>query len=298
MRALNTFNPLPALINIMKNKFFYQTTLIVALFAAAINLHAHNGIRVSPKVFLKAPMGNDGLMRDDLRTKGLIPTSEPYSSLPNFQHFGSGGGETIADPNVLSVSGENAIVDWVLVEIRSDANLTTPIATRSALLQRDGDVVSVDGASPVQFLEVAPGQYHVSVRHRNHLGVMTADNISLSGSTQSVDFSNPNLPLYGTNAADLENGKRLLWLGKVSADKEINTHGAGNELDVIFFSVLLAPGNTNSNLNYIYKKYTTADVNMDGYVIYSGPKNDRSFIYSQLLEGCQNNSCNLIEQLP
>lgn len=282
----------------MKNKFLYQATLFAAFLAVSFNLYAFNGISVSPKVFLKGAFGNNGLMRDDLRTKGLIPTTEPYASLPSFQHFGSGGGEAITDPNVLSVSGENAIVDWVMVEIRSDADLTTPIATRSALLQRDGDVVGVDGVSPVQFLEVAPGQYHISLRHRNHLGVMTADNINLSSATQSVDFSNPNLPLYGTNAAVLENGKRLLWLGKVTSDKQINLQGVGNELDVIFFSVLLAPGNTNSNLNYIYKKYLAADVNMDGYVIYSGPKNDRSFIYSQMLLGCQNNNCNLIEQLP
>ena len=56
-------------------------------------------------------------MRDDLRAQGLIPLNEPYTSLSNFQHKGSGGKE-ITTSQMLSVSGSNAIVDWVFVEVR------------------------------------------------------------------------------------------------------------------------------------------------------------------------------------
>jgi hypothetical protein len=57
-----------------------------------------------------------GLMRDDLRTKGLIPSAQPYSTAP----WSYAGTETVSN-NVLNVSGDNAIVDWVLVELREEA---------------------------------------------------------------------------------------------------------------------------------------------------------------------------------
>ena len=62
------------------------------------------------------------------------------------------------------------------------------LATRAALLQRDGDVVDVDGVSSVQ-VAVADGNYYVAVRHRNHLGVMTANPVALSGGTALIDFT-------------------------------------------------------------------------------------------------------------
>src|SRR5690606_42137089 len=64
-------------------------------------------------------------------------------------------------------SGNGAIVDWVLVELRDATQPTMVLATRSALITRDGRVLGADGA-PV--LIAAPhGGYHVALRHRNHL---------------------------------------------------------------------------------------------------------------------------------
>ena len=110
------------------------------------------------------------LMNDGLRTASLIPTTEPYTAAAFVQH-GKGGGEQVS-PATLATTGNNAIVDWVFVELRSAAAPQQVVSTRCALVQRDGDVVDADGSSPVR-LSAVPGNYHVAIRHRNHLPVMT-----------------------------------------------------------------------------------------------------------------------------
>jgi hypothetical protein len=283
----------------MKNNLRIKTTLALVLLAAtAFHLSAHNGILVSPKMFLKGALNSNGLMRDDLRVLGLLPSTEPYSSLTGFQHYGGGGGETIANPSVFAVTGNDAIVDWVMVEIRSDANLGTPLATRSALLQRDGDVVAMDGVSAIHFLNVAPGQYHVSVRHRNHLGVMTAGNFSLSKETTLVDFSDPGVPLYGTSPASTSGGVRALWAGDINGDKNVIYQGPGNDIFYLFSYVLYAPGNVNVNPNFMALGYSSRDLNLDGYAIFNGPNNDRNLLFLQAGMECGALNCIFKEQLP
>ncbi|MCF8244212.1 MAG: hypothetical protein K9J37_03470 [Saprospiraceae bacterium] len=283
----------------MKKIDFLKTTLLITfLVATAFNLNAHNGVMVSPKLYLKGAMQPNGLMRDALRAKGLLPSTEPYSALPNFQHYGGGGGETISSPAVFQVTGSNAIVDWVVVELRSDNSLATPVATRAALLQRDGDVVAVDGISPVRFLSVAPGQYHVSVRHRSHLGVMTEQAFNLTNITTVVDFSNPAMPLYGSNACAVNGDHRELWLGDANRDKRVIHMGPFNDTYSLFSLVVGTPANANHNVNYMLEGYFVADYNLDGYAIFNGPNNDRALTFIQAGMSCNFVNCILVEQIP
>ncbi|HMC98166.1 MAG TPA: delta-60 repeat domain-containing protein, partial [Flavobacteriales bacterium] len=98
---------------------------------------------VSIKALLDGPYSSTtGLMGDALRVAGLVPLSEPYTALG--YSFNGGGGESTTAP-VLAVTGNNAIVDWVVIELRSNTAPATVLASRSALLQRDGDVVGMDG---------------------------------------------------------------------------------------------------------------------------------------------------------
>ncbi|MEO1032881.1 MAG: HYR domain-containing protein, partial [Bacteroidota bacterium] len=124
------------------------------------------GIKVSPKVYLQgstlnSTIATDGLMRDDLRAGGLMPLQTPYTDT------------SAINGSVLSVTGPEAIVDWVWAELRDATVSTTIIEAKSALLQRDGDIVGLDGTSPLSF-NAAPGSYHVAVKHRNHIGIITA----------------------------------------------------------------------------------------------------------------------------
>ncbi|MEO7080426.1 MAG: zinc-dependent metalloprotease family protein, partial [Flavobacteriales bacterium] len=221
-------------------------------------------VLVAGKVWLEGPF-NGSLMSDHLRSLGLIPTTEPYTAL-NFDQVGAGGGETCSAA-VLATTGANAIVDWVRLELRSAGSPATVVAARQALLQRDGDIVDVDGSSPVAF-EVPAGNYQVAVRHRNHLGCMTASSIGLTGSATTVNFTSPSTTMYGTDARQIAGSQRLLWMGNTRVDGQLSYTGAGNDRDPI---ILRIGGDPTGGV----QGYYTEDSSMDGIVRYTGTDNDR-----------------------
>ena len=74
-------------------------------------------VALSLKVFLEGAYDTGtGLMRDDLRVQGLIPLTEPYTAA-GFTLVSNTTPSTTAP--VLAIAGNNAIVDWVLVEARA-----------------------------------------------------------------------------------------------------------------------------------------------------------------------------------
>ncbi|HQZ42872.1 MAG TPA: hypothetical protein PK735_08295, partial [Flavobacteriales bacterium] len=225
-------------------------------------------------------------MNDQLRTAGLIPLTEPYSAL-GYSHV-NGGGETTTSA-VLTASGTNAIVDWVVVELRSTGNPSTVLATRSALVQRDGDVVDVDGTSPVTF-NMAAGNYHIAIRHRNHLGCMSANALALSPTPTTLDLTTPAATTWGTNARKNVSGTMVLWAGDCTGDGQVKYTGTGNDRDMI----LQAVGGVTPTATVA--GYRVEDLNMDGLVMYTGTGNDRDRILENIGGTVPTNV--VVEQLP
>ncbi|WP_299207875.1 hemagglutinin protein [uncultured Dokdonia sp.] len=202
-------------------------------------------IRVNPIVFLQGPgtdpfAGELGLMRDNLRSADpvLIPTTSPYDS-------------SICDASVFSVTGENAIVDWVFVELRDATDPSVIVASQSALLQRDGDVVSSDGSTSLQF-SIPESSYYIAITHRNHLGILSANPVALDNTTTMVDMTQNLSSISGGSLAvvQLTNGQYALIAGDVTPDGQILTTDYLNSLPSIGLS-----------------GYLTTDVNMDGQVL-------------------------------
>ncbi|MBP6389522.1 MAG: PKD domain-containing protein [Flavobacteriales bacterium] len=230
----------------------------------------NNGLRLAVKLMLEGPYDpNTGRMRDQLRTGNWIPPTEPYTGLA-FTQASDGGGETL-QAGITTVSGDNAIVDWVLVELRNQFTPAMIAATRTALVQRDGDVVAEDGVSPVSLLATA-NSYYVAVRHRNHLGCMTSAPISLSGTTTAVDFTTGGTTTFGTNARKDVNGTMVLWTGNAKPDATLRYAGSNNDRDPI----LVAIGGTVPTATV--PGYRTEDTTMDGLTKYAGGANDRDVI--------------------
>ena len=246
----------------------------------------------APNVSLRANLQGafsaaNNLMRDDLRALALIPSTEPYTSL-GFTQIG-GGGETVS-PATLAVTGKNAVVDWVLVELRNKNTPATLVATRCALLQRDGDIVGTNGSSQLQF-SVPVDNYYVSVRHRNHQGVMSGSSVLLSATTAVLDLTSPATATFGTNARTTVNvGRMALWCGNVQRDGLLKYVGAANDRDPILTLVgATVPNN-------IITGYQQADVTLDGKVKYTGIDNDRDPIILNIGGFTPNNTRS--EQLP
>ncbi|MFK7935311.1 MAG: cadherin domain-containing protein [Saprospiraceae bacterium] len=227
---------------------------------------------VRARVFLQGAFESvEGMMRDDLRAKGYLPTLEPYSDIESYQHLAET--RELAPANTMNIVGNDAIVDWVFLELRDGNDATNTVATRAAMLQRDGDIVDVDGVSPVVFDQVV-GSYYLVIKHRNHLGVMTAVRLDMTTGETLVDFTNPATLTWGTHAQKAEEDVMVLWGGNSNSDNQLIFQGANNDVDAIFFSVLLAEDNSNSATNYIKEGYARTDTNMNGESIYQGANND------------------------
>ena len=240
------------------------------------------------RVFLEGPYDPfTGLMHDSLRSAGLVPLAEPYTSL-GYVHVGDGGNESTT-AGVLATTGNDAIVDWVVLELRDATDPTNVVNTRSALLQRDGDIVDTDGSSPVAML-VPDDDYHVAVKHRNHLAVMTGQTWALSpGSTTTLDLSGGAIH-FGTDPQREVNGVYMLWAGNVEWDGLLKYSGADNDRDPILQTI------GGSVPTITIDGYHRQDVNMDGHVKYAGSQNDRDPILGNI--GGTVPTATRVEQLP
>jgi hypothetical protein len=273
------------------------STLCVSLATTGIiaALPSNCIVKVSPKALLQGAgsMTNapytanvSGLMRDNLRSLNLIPTNEPYTAL---------GFTTPAipsntvSPTVLSVTGTNAIIDWVLVELRDAITPATVLARKAALIQADGDVVDTDGVSPVSF-GVTNGNYKIAVLHRNHLGVMTAGNLALTSTTTLVDFTSVSTLVNGTNAQATISGKNYLWAGNANVNTTVIAQGALSDRSTVTSTVISASGNTNGVNTYIVSGYKNTDVNMDGKTIAQGLNADNSYILNLIINHPSNST--------
>ena len=182
---------------------------------------AHLPAKLQAKLFLSGAYDtNTGLMNDDLRTNNLIPTIEPYSAMA-FTFVLNAGGTTIAN-DVLQVTGDDAIVDWILVELRDKNDSSVVIETHPALLQKDGDVVDVDGISPIEFTSLGD-EYFIAFYHRNHLALLSQNAITLGFDAVLVDFTTtPSLVKGGTAAFfDLSNGIYGCISGDYNGDGQV-----------------------------------------------------------------------------
>lgn len=219
---------------------------------------------LSIRVLLQGPF-NGTTMTDGLRSAGLIPLSDPYPAI-GYSHVGGGGAVTTSQ--VLATTGNNATVDWIVVEIRNATTPTQRLYTTSALIQRDGDIVATDGVSPLT-IPLQAGNYHVAVRHRNHLGVMTANPISIStGSVLNLTTAST----WGSGAMYNSNGTNVMWAGDASFDGVLKYTGNGNDRDLILSRI---GGTVPTN---VVNGYYQEDVNLSGSVKYTGQDNDRDVI--------------------
>ena len=170
-------------------------------------------IKLAPVVFLQGPLTTSGTttMDDSLRSNSLLPTTSPYADA------------ITCESSVFNTTGNDAIIDWIWITLRDKNDRTTILASQSALLQADGDIVDVDGVSALKF-DLSSDSYYVAVNHRNHLGIISESTIALNtNSSTSVDLSNSASSVFGgTNSVvDMSNGLFAMISGDFDENGQI-----------------------------------------------------------------------------
>ncbi len=206
-----------------------------------------------------------GLMSESLRSQSLIPATEPYTAL-GYALENSGAALT---SSLLTTTGAQAIVDWVLIELRNNDAGNTVAARRAALVRSNGQVVAANGDAQITF-NVNPVGKRMVIRHRNHLAAMASTPIT--SNAQVIDFTSASTTLYGTNALKVSGSYRGLWPGDVNTDGSVIYTGAANDRDLVLTAIGgVIPTNT-------VQGYLRTDINLDGYAKYSGSANDRDVV--------------------
>ena len=253
------------------------------------------GVNFQLNATLQGPMGSNGLMSETLRTAGLVPLTEPYSAL-GYTYTGSPSLSAV--PAYWMTTGAWAIVDWVVVELRSAQNPATVVYSRPAFITKNGRVRDKNFYLPTPGsidenlnFPVAAGNYHIAIRHRNHLGIMTATPIALDDEPELLDLRLATTVVYGTAPRVLAGGYWCLWAADATGNGQLKYTGAGNDRDPI----LTAIGSTTPN-NALTNQYSRLDVNLDGVVKYTGANNDRDPILTNIGSTTPNNT--RVQQLP
>ena len=252
---------------------------------------------VSPKIFLQGPYNSSlNVMSDALRIGNYIPLSEPYSTasgsnLINVLFRGSGGGETSNNTIVgsLAPSNDNAIVDWVLVQLHRTSD-NAVVSQRAVLLQKDGDIVDTDGVSPVNLAGNAAGSYFVSIKHRNHVGIRSAASLGLLKVTNTpYNFTTTLAQALAPSSSTAMTNKYgtatttsnfLMWAGNGNTNGTLRYAGAQNDETVLLNNAPLS-----GNKITVASGYFLSDYNMNGIVRYAGSQNDENILLNIALLG-------------
>jgi hypothetical protein len=160
-------------------------------------------VLVETKMILEGPyVATHDTMSTILKKNNNIPLTSPYYQ----------------DSRTI-VLVPNNIVDWVLVQLRSTANGPV-IASKSALLRKDGRIVADDGITERIILSMQSGSYFLLLRHRNHCSVMSATATALNNSSSELyDFTTGSNKYYGINGyKTFISGKTGFYAGDSNSD--------------------------------------------------------------------------------
>ena len=263
-------------------------------------------VLLDAKAFLQGPYNNGtGLMNDNLRTTAayvpgnaptgnLLPSSDPYRTAiysTSFTHVNNTVNEIALSTafNDMPNASDN-VVDWVFLELRNNITLgNTVLQTRSALLQRDGDIVDIDGVSPIYFKNVDPSSYTIAVRHRNHLGMASNPAVfnqplNIITNPTKLNFTNTasSNNFMGTAGSNyFNNGTiNMLYGGNVNMNTTIRWNVPSSDKDYLLNIVL---GGVSSTI--LLNVYNVGDLNLNRGVRWNVPNSDKDFILSFPLTG-------------
>lgn len=168
------------------------------------------------KVVLEGYLQNSGTMSTGLLNFGLIPMQQPYNTSP----YNYSGVETV-------ITMPANIVDWVLVELRSQADPSLVVSRRAFFLRSDGHVVDFSGNTLLNWGAIS-GNFYVSVNHRSHIGVISAQPVNITSGV-TYDFTS------GVAQALGDTQQKMVYGIATAVAGDFNGSGINNILDFLMW---------------------------------------------------------------
>jgi hypothetical protein len=192
-------------------------------------------------------------------------------------------------------------VDWVLVEFRDKTNSSNVLFQRPYFLDNTGTLLNTDGAVGAKVTGVPKDQYYISVKHRNHLGVMTASTVDLL-TDPSFDFT-LGLGVYGTNPLRNIDGVYALWAGDTDGNGSVQFATGTSDITPISNAVVNDPNNLANDPTFIGALvYSFADADMNATVQFATGTSDITPVSASVLNNPANTlsdpTVTLSQQLP
>ncbi len=204
----------------------------------------NNRVALHIKVYLEGVYNpTTDLMETPLITENILPYRQPFANAPwNYQ-----GNEEINK----ELTKKEAIVDWLLIELRDALDPQKIVMQRAALLLENGQVLdAVDQKKGVYFPSSAPNQsYYVVIRSRNHLDVMSKQLAFMGDGTLRYDFTKISNVKSG-QVKTLNRGIAGLYAGDLNADGVIT----------------VADLHIHQKESTIIREYVASDCNLDAIV--------------------------------
>ncbi|GAA4745969.1 hypothetical protein GCM10023229_27420 [Flavisolibacter ginsenosidimutans] len=249
-----------------------------------------NGVTFSGKVLLQGAYNTGtGQMNNDLNTLGILQTyavTQPYNSAG----FNYAGTEAVG---VGFFAAHPSIVDWVLIELRDPNAPSSVVARRAAFVTQDGSLVETDGSNnQISFANIASGAYYVTVRHRNHLAIRSAEAVDFTAGAGSYDFTTANYKSFSNQPYPSPVQVGTVWCmrgGNALSTSVVKYSGPNNDQNQILNNKL--GGSLSLTISNVY---APEDVNMNGNIKWNGPGNDQNFLLNTVLSGSL--STQLVEQ--
>lgn len=213
-----------------------DTTIIIATSGVAIidsagNWETPNGDFTNPIEVQSTPLTTlqltahlegafdpiTGEMHHSLRNQNQLPIHQPFHTAP-WNYDGNESVPTLSDL-------PSNMVDWVLIEVRDDNGQMRQ--QKAAVLLSTGQIVDVRhdlGAIDLGIIGLFnDNDYHLILRHRNHLDIVTSELQTVTDFALTIDFSQPNAVLGGeSQLTHLANGKYGLMVGDFDGNGVIN----------------------------------------------------------------------------
>lgn len=180
--------------------------------------YIHSGITLDLNACLEGPF-NGSSMDTLLNTAKLIPLNQPFN-IPPWNYYGTEAVDSIPNPG---------IVDWVLIGLRdassaANAVAATTIDRMAAFLLSNGDIAGTDGRSLPWFNATFNSNLFVVLQHRNHLGILSADPLTVENGIFPYDFTTASAKVFGgiNGHKQVAAGKWAMFSGDGDSNGQVN----------------------------------------------------------------------------